>query len=51
MTWYTLTNEKDTEEFTREFVDATQARHWIINHLDLSKNWHLLRIKTKQEAK
>lgn len=25
-------------------VDYTEARHWVINHLDLSKNWTVLAV-------
>ena len=36
-----MTNEMDTETYTRAFHSETDARHWVINHLDLSKNWHI----------
>jgi hypothetical protein len=27
--------------YVRSFTDSTEARHWIINHLDLSLVWHI----------
>jgi len=27
--------------------DITDARHWVINHLDCSKTWHILHISTR----
>lgn len=39
-----ITNEKDEEQYKREFENLTEARHWIINHLDLSKRWSITQI-------
>lgn len=36
-------NAKDDEVHCRKFKDASDARHWIINHLDLSKAWSMVR--------
>ncbi len=40
MTHYIITNDKDNERYERDFANENQCRHWIINHLDLSKNWN-----------
>jgi len=34
-----ITNEKDNESYEKQFNSYTDARNWIINHLDLSKKW------------
>jgi hypothetical protein len=39
-----LSNDKDSEVYTRQFEDETEARHWVINHLDLSKNWTITKL-------
>lgn len=39
---YTFENEKDTETYHFTFKDITEARHFVINTLDLSKNWSIL---------
>ena len=43
---YTATNEKGDKinfyafgEWTCNDTDRLNARHWIINHLDMSENW------------
>ena len=45
------TNDKHSEGgYSRiNFVasDETEARHWIINHLDLSLNWTVLQFSNK----
>lgn len=33
----------DKVMYTKQFENATEARHWIINHLDVSKNWSINR--------
>ena len=35
---YIILNQKG-DTHTKEFESDTDARHWIINHLDLSENW------------
>jgi hypothetical protein len=45
MTHYTLINEKDTEELDKEFANDIEAKEFVVSHLDLSKNWHILKIK------
>ena len=39
---FLINNEKDNEHYIKEFEDSTEARHWIINHLDLSKGWTII---------
>lgn len=46
---YAIFNEKDEEVYIKQFLDDTTARHWAINHLDLSKNWTVARQKTDNE--
>jgi len=50
MTKYTMTNDKDTEKFVIDCKNDTEARQWVINHLDLSKIWYITEEvkKTKQ---
>ncbi len=42
---YTIKNGKNSKTYHRQFENVTEARHWIINHLDLSLNWNILRIQ------
>lgn len=57
MATFKVTNEKDDEQhmFIIKNSDAntenTDARHWVINHLDLSKNWTVHRVKIVIENK
>lgn len=41
MNKYYIWNEKTQQSFIKEFTDIKEARHFIINHLDLSLNWHI----------
>jgi len=41
MTKYVMTNNQDAERYIVDCKDTTEARHWIINHLDLSKKWEI----------
>ena len=41
MNTYNITNDKNSESFTKDFANESEARHWIINTLDLSKNWSI----------
>lgn len=34
-----ITNSTDKEEHIQEVENYTAAKHWITNHLDLSKKW------------
>ena len=38
---YTIINEKDNKKYIKKFKDSFEARHWIINTLDLSKKWSI----------
>ena len=39
MSKYMIENDKDDEVYFKKFKSSNECRHWIINHLDLSKNW------------
>ncbi len=39
--YFRIFNDTDDEFFLKLFIDETEARHWIINHLDLSKQWNI----------
>ena len=39
MNKYSITNNKDDERYHKTFENQTEAKHWIINTLDLSKDW------------
>ena len=41
MTKYVMTNNQDAERFVVDCKDGTEARHWVINHVDLSKEWNI----------
>ena len=41
MTKYVMTNDKDAERYIVDCKDSTEARHWTINHVDLSKEWNI----------
>lgn len=45
-----MTNNQDAERFVVDCKDSTEARHWVINHVDLSKEWNITEDKkiTKQ---
>ena len=36
---YTIHNKKDNEHYIKKFNDNEECRNWIINTLDLSKEW------------
>lgn len=36
---YFIYNNKTKESYQKQFDDLSEARHWIINHLDLSLDW------------
>jgi len=42
---YLFTNNQDSEEFIYELKNKEDVRHWIINHLDISKEWDASLIK------
>ena len=35
---YRIYNKKDNEKYYRTFNNNSDCYHWIVNHLDLSKN-------------
>ena len=37
--YFQATSDKSNEVIVIQAKDSTEARHWVINHLDLSKNW------------
>lgn len=39
---FLIKNNKDNEYYLKEFNNSNDCRNWIINHLDLSKNWKIL---------
>ena len=39
MSIYTISNSKNDTVYNKEFMSETEARHWVINTLDLSLNW------------
>ncbi len=40
---YLIINEAvNSEHFEKSFKDISEAKHWIINHLDTSKQWQIL---------
>ena len=39
---FLINNNIDNEYYLKEFEDSLEARHWIINHLDLSKGWTII---------
>jgi len=41
MKFYNITNEKTRESYKKEFLNLTDARNWVINHLDMSLNWSI----------
>jgi len=34
-----ITNKKDSEQYVRKLPNLSEARDWVTNHLDLSKEW------------
>ena len=36
-----ITNEKDSENYTKHFKNYSECKEWIHNHLDLSKKWSI----------
>lgn len=42
-----ITNTQDDETYIKEFESYTEARHWIINHLDCSKEWNVVDITNR----
>ena len=36
---FSLTNKKNAKKFTIKRKNYDEAKHWLINHLDLSEEW------------
>jgi hypothetical protein len=47
MTKMTIKNMKDNENYIKSFNTVDEAKQWVINHLDLSKNWKVIITKPK----
>jgi len=45
MNTYLITNNKNSDSYTKDFSNTSEARHWIINHLDLSNDWSINSVK------
>jgi hypothetical protein len=45
----TIRNMKDSEVYFKDFHSMDEARNWVINHLDLSKEWLIILIKPKKQ--
>jgi hypothetical protein len=45
MNTYLITNNKNSDSYTKDFLNTSEARHWIINHLDLSNEWSINPVK------
>jgi hypothetical protein len=45
----TIRNMKDSEVYFKDFYSMDEARNWVINHLDLSKEWLIILIKPKKQ--
>jgi len=41
MNTYLITNNKNSENYAKQFPNESEARHWVINHLDLSNEWNI----------
>ena len=47
---YIIWNSKDNEHYFGTFDNADDCRHWIINYMDLSKEWHFKLLKSQEVA-
>ena len=48
---YMISNLQDAEKYIISALDTNQARHFIINYLDCSKDWNISPHKTDQDMK
>ena len=49
---YLITNNKDIRDhFEKDFSNTSDARDWITNHLDLSKEWTITKATNKAKKK
>ena len=44
MNTYLITNNKNLDNYTRQFLNESEAKHWVINHLDLSNEWNIKKV-------
>ena len=52
MNTYLITNTKDVQDhFEKDFLNTSEASHWITNHLDLSKKWSITQATNKAKKK
>ena len=42
---YVIYNKKDYEHYFGTFENSSECRHWIINFMDLSKEWSFKLLK------
>jgi hypothetical protein len=40
---FLLINYQDRQRFIKDFENEHEARHFVINHLDLSKQWNIFK--------
>ena len=45
----TIRNMKDSEVYFKDFQSIDEARNWVTNHLDLSKEWLIILINPKKQ--
>ena len=45
----TIRNMKDSEVYFKDFHSMDEARNWVTNHLDLSKEWLIILINPKKQ--
>lgn len=50
MQTYNISNNKNSESFTRDFANESDARHWIINTLDLSMEWTISKCEDQTKS-
>ena len=48
MNIYLINNNKDNQKFEKKFKCMEDAKNWVINTLDLSKNWNILLIDDEE---
>jgi len=51
MNTYIIDNNKTSEKFEKQFKSMDDARHWVINTLDLSKEWNIFLLSEGDEKK
>tara|TARA_R100001440_G_scaffold53531_1_gene73320 strand:+ start:648 stop:830 length:183 start_codon:yes stop_codon:yes gene_type:complete len=48
---YLISNLQDTEKFIVSALNTNEAKHFVINYLDCSKNWSISPHKINQDIK